>query len=340
MTEPDLRHLFRMTDDTGIFQHSLYGIPNPTEGYTTDDNARALILAGMLYGRSPQKKYEELLYRYMQFLVYAEKDRWFRNFMGYDRNFLEKRGSEDCFGRCIFALGYTVSNKQLPSSLHNAASRLLHRTAYSCESLTYMKSKAYALCGLALWGDSSVQENLKLLSNSVYETYLQCRRTDWQWFEEKITYCSSILPLCMLFASRVLHEDKFLDIGTESLDFLLKVTMKQGFFKPVGCKGWYEKDGIPAAFDEQPVEACGMMLTCREAYHLTENQEYRQAAEKCLNWYFGENSLGLSLLDPETGGCHDGLTETGLNGNEGAESLLCCLIGQLLADSESYSLLP
>ncbi|HEX3027160.1 MAG TPA: glycosyltransferase [Clostridia bacterium] len=330
----DTRYLFRMTDDTGMFQHAVLGVPDPSEGYTSDDNSRALILAEMLYLKTKEQQYEDLMVRYMSYLIYAEKDRWFRNFMGYNRNFLEKRGSEDCFGRCILALGLTVSKDGLPAAVRECADRLLNRVASSCSSLTYLKGKAYALTGLTMWNSPDKQPLIKMLIDSVIDTYVQCRREDWRWFEDTITYCSAVLPLSMFCASD--YDRRCFGIGLESLDFLLEITLRGGVFKPVGCKGWMKHGDIPAEFDEQPVEACGMMLACLKAFELTNDEKYYRNARQCFLWYVGENSLHLSLIDPETGGCRDGLTQYGLNGNEGAESIVCWLISALTAEKEHW----
>ncbi len=327
-----------MTDDTGLFQHAVLGIPDPKEGYTTDDNARALMLAGMLYARFRENKYEDLLVRYLSFLLYAERDRWFRNFMGYDRSFLEKRGSEDCFGRCLWALACTASRESLPESARVCADRLLKRTVTSCSSLSSLKGRAYALTGLTKWGDRSAQPYEKMMVDSIIDTYVQCRREDWHWFEEKMTYCSAILPLSMLCSCEA--DKRCRKIGLESLDFLLKTTMRGGMFKPVGCKGWLTRGGTPAQFDEQPVEACSLMLACLKAQSLTGMRKYGEAARSCFFWYLGKNSLGMPLIDPETGGCRDGLTQSGPNGNEGAESIVCWLIARLIAGEENWFPVP
>lgn len=335
MTDPiDVRYLFRMTDSTGMFQHAVLGVPDPSEGYTTDDNARALVLAAMLYERSCDKRYEELMVRYLSFLLYAEKGRWFRNFMGYDRHFTEKRGSEDCFGRCLLALGYTASRTNLPENVRNCAERLLHRTVSSCSSLTFPKGKAYASVGLSLWKAEDAVPYLEMLRESLADTYLQCRRENWRWFEDKITYCSAVLPLAILCAFDV--KDPKQKIGTESLGFLSELTFRNGMFVPVGCKGWMKCGGKAAVYDEQPVEACSMMFTCLKAYNLTGNGIYLERAKQCFFWYLGCNIGRTSLIDPETGGCRDGLARKGINGNEGAESLICWLTAALLAEQNGW----
>lgn len=335
MTEKiDTRYLFRLTDDTGMLQHAVFGIPDPSEGYTTDDNARALILASMLYEHSPESKSEELMVRCLSFLVYAEKGRWFRNFMSYGRRFLEKRGSEDSFGRCLLALGYLSSRSRLPTPIRACAERLLRRTFTGCSSLTFPKSKAYALMGLTLWNRTEVQPQLKMLREALADTYLQVRREDWHWFEEKMTYCSGIFPLAVLCA----FDDERIkaEIGLESLDFLVDTTFHDNVFTPIGCKGWFEKGGTPARYDQQPVEACSTMLALLKAFQLTGNEIYQKRAHQCFRWYLGDNTQHLFLIDTETGGCRDGLTEHGLNENEGAESLVCWLVSALAAEKHGW----
>ena len=336
----DDRHIFRMTDDTGMFQHAIFGVPNPWEGYTTDDNARALLMADLLYEKYGEKKYEDLIYRYLGFLLYAQKKGWFRNFMGYDRDFIEKKGSEDCFGRCLMALGYTVSRRDLPRAAVEACRRILRRTCHSCEDLSCIKGKAYALTGLLLWNEDDAVPLSGLLCDSVLDSYAQNRRENWRWFEEEMTYCSAILPLAMLLSFEHKGEKRCGEVGFESLDFLLENTMRLGYFKPVGCKGWFKKDGAPAEFDEQPVEACGMLAACLQAYRISGDEKYQSFAEKCLNWYTGENSLHSSMIDSETGGCRDGITACGFNDNEGAESIVCYAIALLEADTLHSSQIP
>lgn len=329
----DTRHLFRMTDCTGLLQHSVCGVPDPKEGYTSDDNARALILAVLLEKRSPGGPYRALAERYLGFLLGAEKRRRFRNFMRYDRSFPEKQGSEDCFGRCILALCFAASSPVLPEADRLCAERLLHRTEAGCADLTFPKSKAYALTGLSLQSGNHT-EYAEPLRESLADTYLQNRRQDWRWFENSVTYCGGILPFALLSAPP--GDGKLSEIALESLDFLLEHEFRGGMFLPVGCRGWFPKGSQPALYDEQPVEACSMMLVCRKAFQATGKSEYRSAALRCFQWYLGRNIAGASMVDPETGGCWDGITPAGLNRNEGAESLLCWLISALLAEEEGW----
>ncbi|MDN5277225.1 MAG: hypothetical protein PWR01_1190 [Clostridiales bacterium] len=324
------QHIFRMTDDTGMLQHAKYGVPDPTKGYTTDDNARALIMAVLLYEQRPVKRYETLLYRYTSFLLNAQnEDGWFRNFMGYDRRFIEERGSEDCFGRCLWALGFTISNEHVPVNIRRVAKYILDRALPNCSKLLSLRGKAYSIIGLGFLDSDQSKVIIRSLATSLAEEYYNHCREDWKWFEDVLTYSNAVLPWAMLVAFQATGEQRFKGIGLESLSFLEKHTFNKGYFKPIGCHGWFEKGGKPAEFDEQPIEACEMLLAYLKAYEITEEDGYLEKAKKCYRWYTGYNSKGVSLIDPETGGCYDGITKDGVNLNQGAESLISYYISIL-----------
>lgn len=334
MKEPEFRlpndiHIFRMTDSTGMLQHAKYGVPDPTHGYTADDNARALIMAAMLFEAANNNRYLDLAFRYLGFLLYARNGAWFRNYMDYDRHFKEDRGSQDCFGRCIWALGFTASRQRLPVGIRQAAEFLLQQTIAGCDELTASRSQAYALIGLHHWNDGQSRDLLLKLASDLSSTYRYTSGKDWKWFDERLTYCNAVMPWAMLSAYEATQEKRYQDIGFESLDFLLSVTFKNNLFQPVGCNGWFLKGQTAARFDEQPVEACETLLACLKAYDLSGKDIYRNRARQCLEWYTGQNSQGISLIDPDTGGCMDGLTPHGPNRNEGAESLVSWMIAFL-----------
>ncbi len=326
---PNDAYIFRMTDDTGMLQHAKRSVPDPCEGYTTDDNARALIMASLLFGLTKRQKYLELAARYLGFLLYARNGAWFRNFMNYDRRFSEERGSEDCFGRCLWALGFTASRTDLPEEMRGVADDLLVQTVSGCSELTYLRAKAYAVIGLNYWkGDGSPESALRLAAG-IKEAYEHCATSDWKWFENKITYCNAVLPWAMLTASESAGEKRYREIGLESLNFLLDKTFSGDIFHPVGCKGWFLKGQEPAEYDQQPVEACETLLACLKAHELTGESRYRDRARQCLGWYTGRNIRKIPLIDSDTGGCRDGLTSGKPNPNEGAESLVSWMIASL-----------
>ncbi|WP_265446741.1 glycosyltransferase [Acetivibrio straminisolvens] len=323
-------HIFRMTDDTGMLQHSKYSLPDPNHGYTTDDNARALIMALMLYKRYGKKKYIDLVYRYSSFLINAQNEKGkFKNFMGYDRRWLEDEGSDDCFGRCLWALGFALSCDFTPKGIRHALLEIFNKAMPHADKLTYLRGKAYSAIGLSFFDNNDSKELVYNIAQSLCRQYDEHKDGEWKWFENIVAYCNNVLPWSLLAAYKVTGEKRFLETAEESLDFLGKITFKDGYFKPVGCNGWLKKGKIQAEFDEQPVEACEAVLTYLEAFELTGKTKYFEKAKICNSWYEGMNSKGIRLIDNETGGCYDGLTEQGVNLNMGAESLVSYIISYL-----------
>ena len=323
-------HIFRMTDDTGMFQHTKFGVPDRTKGYTTDDNARALIMAAMLYEQDPQEKYNKLIYRYMSFLFHAQNGRGkFRNFMGYDRRFLEEEGSEDCFGRSLWALGFVIANESVPLNVKRTANYVVKKAVPNCLDLSYPRAKAYSIIGLEYIGTEESRGYVQRLASSLAEQYEQFRDEEWQRFENALTYSNAVLPWAMLVGYKATGNERFKEIGLESLKFLEGKTFRGGYFKPIGCCGWLVKGKERAEFDEQPVEACETVLAYLEAYVVTGEKSYLKKAKICFEWFEGRNSKGISLIDNETGGCYDGITQNGVNLNQGAESIISYVIANL-----------
>jgi len=323
-------YIFLLTDDTGMMQHSKYSIPDPRHGYTTDDNARALIMALMLYGRYRKKKYTNLAYRYSSFLLNAQNEFGkFRNFMGYDRRWLEEEGSEDCFGRCIWALGYALDCKYTPPGIKNGLQYLMERAFSNVPEINSIRARAYSILGLSHLKSETAKNFVYELAMSLLGQYEENRDNEWKWFESIVTYCNFVLPWSLIAAYRVTGEKRLLEAAEESLGFISGITLKEDYFKPVGCKGWLQKGKEPAEYDEQPVEACEGVLAFLAAYEATDKREYLYNAKKCHAWYEGYNSKGISLIDKKTGGCYDGLTQDGVNLNMGAESIISYVISYL-----------
>lgn len=323
-------YIFLLTDDTGMLQHSKHSLPDPRHGYTTDDNARALIMALMLYQRYKKKKYRDLVYKYASFLLNSQNDRGkFKNFMGYDRKWLEEEGSEDCFGRCLWALGFTLSSEYTPKGVKYGLSHIYRKAVPNVTSLSSPRAKAYSIIGLSHLEGDDTKKLVFETARSLCRQYEEYSDGEWKWFENIVAYCNNVLPWSLISAYKTTGEKRFLEIAEESLEFLGNITFKDGYFKPVGCNGWLLKGGQRAEFDQQTVEACEGVLTYMEAYELTGEKKYLQKAKKCHSWYEGENSKGISLVDSETGGCYDGLTPKGVNLNMGAESLVSYVISYM-----------
>lgn len=326
----DDAHIFRMTDDTGMFQHARISVPDLWKGYTTDDNARALIMAVMLYEKEQNPAYLILIYRYLQFVLYAQNEGGrFRNFMIYSRQFTEREGSEDCFGRCIWALGYTYASDSMPSGIKEACINAIHSALPNVQALTWIRGQAYTLIGLGLISNPAFDALICELADAICKRMEDNADKDWRWFEDNITYDNAVLPWALFAAYSRLGQRRFLRSACESLSFLDSITFRDGFFRAVGCNGWMVRGGEPSLYDEQTLEACTSTLAHLAAYKATSDTTMIELARKSFAWYAGDNSRQESLIDVESGGCCDGITPGGLNRNQGAESIVSYYISRL-----------
>ena len=334
----DDAHIFRMTDDTGMFQHSLFSVPNRLEGYTTDDNARALIMAVMLYEQAQKPDYLALVTRYLGFVLHAQNEIGrFRNFMTYGRDFKEIEGSEDCFGRCLWALGYTYASLSMPSGIKQASLGAVNRALPNIQSLAWARGQAYALIGLGFISSPAIDALICELADSLVGRFeMESEDKDWQWFEDNITYDNAVLPWALFAAYKRSGQEQYLRVARESLAFIDRVTFSGEYFHPIGCNGWWMHDAEISQYDEQPLEACTTALAHIAAYEATGDDRMLALARQCFAWYAGENSRHEGLIDPVTGGCRDGIMANGLNQNQGAESIVGYVIaGLALSDPAS-----
>lgn len=316
-------HIFRMTDDTGILQHSKYGVPDFSSGYTTIDNARALIMAVKLYDQTQSKRVESLIYKYVSFLSNAQnEDGTFRNTMGFDREFLEENDSEECFGRCLWALCSTFSDSGMPHSIKTNARDMIDKALPNCLKLKSSRAAAYVIIGLNYLGYEKTDGYISKLAAMLADHYIHYNNGDWHWFEDSLTSCNAVLPRALLTAFKATKELRYLKIGLESLSFLKRMTFTENYFKPIGSNGLCRQGDESAQLDEHPLEACESTSAYVEAFLITNNVEYIKLAKLCFSWYIGRNSIRHALLDYETGGCHDGIEADSLNPNQGAESII------------------
>ncbi len=340
----NLSHLQHMTDDTGILQHATFAIPNYREGHTTDDNARALIVATLLE-QWGDKRAVELESRYLAFLWYAfdPKTKDFRNFMDFQRNWLERRGSEDSQGRALWALG-TVLNRSNTASLRSLASRIFEQSLLCVLETKSPRAWAFAILGLHEYlqrfaGDRRAHLVMEELAERLLSLYQQNSSGDWRWFEPVLTYCNALLPHAMLLCGESIPNPEMTAVGMEALTWLRDLQRADtagGHFVPIGSNGFYHRGGERARFDQQPVEAQATVSACIEAYRLTGDKTWRDQARSVFEWFLGRNDLNMSLYDPTTGGCRDGLHPDRPNENQGAESTLAflqALLEQRLAEN-------
>ena len=326
-----LNHLYHMTDYTGIFQHALFTVPNYAHGYTTDDNARALLVS-ILLDELGSSESLELASRYLAFLGFAFNDQTkrFRNFMDYPRNWLEESGSDDSHGRALLALGTLLGHSDIPA-FNSMAGWLFEQTVPAILKTTSPRAWAFALLGIYEYsqkfaGDSRANSVRDELAHRLITLYKNNRSDEWRWYENELSYCNAVLPHALITCGHSIQNSEMFDAGLESLSWLSEIQLSSaGHFVPIGSNGFYQKGGERARFDQQPVEAQAMVSASLEALRLTGDALWNVEARRAFEWFLGRNDLNLSLYDPTTGGCRDGLHSDRLNENQGAESTLAFL---------------
>jgi glycosyltransferase involved in cell wall biosynthesis len=334
LPEIKLDHLKAFTDDTGILQHANYTIPDRTHGYCTDDNARALLVAamGQKYRSTNGWGLDFLSGHYLGFLLYAynEKNGRFRNFMTYSRQWTEEIGSEDAHGRAIWSLGTAVAFLQNPGHLAMSTT-LFNKALRAAENFHSPRAIAFSLVGMHAYldkfsGDSDVRRVRKVLADKLFDQFKNNATDAWPWLENALSYANGKLPHALLLSGHRLQRNDMIDMGLNSLKWLLAIQTEDGHFVPIGSNGWYEQGGPRARFDQQPIEANAMVEACVKAFNITRDKTWFDNAVMCFNWFLGHNDLNLPLYDAKTGGCRDGLMADGINQNEGAESSLAWLL--------------
>lgn len=329
-----LVHIARLTDDTGIIQHAKFGIPNLKEGYCLDDNSRALLMVLMAYRQKKDVLALKLAPIYLSYIHYMQnKDGTFRNFLSFNRNFLDEVGSEDSFGRTIWALGYLIANA--PNDSYFQTGKFIFMDAsVNFEKIQSIRGIANTIIGISYYmrsnpSDDSMAEVLRILTYKLIRHYDESRSSDWLWFEALLAYDNGILPLALLRSAEIFKDDKITATALESMEFLTEHTIKDGYLSIIGNEKWYKKDGERSMFAQQPIDALAMVLMYHQAFHLTKDKEYLNKLFSCFMWFLGENDLRMSLFDFETTGCCDGFERYGVNRNQGAESSLAYLISHL-----------
>ena len=334
-----LDHLVRMTDQTGILEHAVFVVPNYPEGYTTDDNARALIVAILLedYGAGAPAGAADLASRYLAFLwlAFDPTTKRFRNCLSYERRWQEREGSEDSHGRALWGLG-TVLGRSKNAGWKGAAGRMFELAVPAAIEFRSPRACAFALLGLQEYldsfpGDRAALSASEALANRLLNSYRCYRSDDWKWFEDGLAYSNARLPQALIRAGMRAWNEEMVAAGLEALDWLVAIQRCEvkGHFVPIGSQGFYSMTTEKARFDQQPVEACAVVSACLQAYRATGKGRWRKAAWSAFNWFLGDNDLQIALYDPTTGGCRDGLHPDRANENQGAESTLSFLMALL-----------
>ena len=333
-------HLLTLTDDTGILQHAIFSVPNAREGYTTDDNARALVVS-ILLDENPEyadrREYPNLSHRYLSFLwlaFHADSGR-FRNYLGYDRRWLEDVGSDDSHGRALWSIGKVLGLSQ-NAGLRGAAGRLFEAAVPA--TLTFTSPRAWAYCILGMqayldWfpGDRAIQSARNILANRLLDIYERSHSDTWRWFEKSLSYSNARLSQALILAGWRSDNQRMIEAGMDSLKWLVAEQHRDDkeIFVPIGSNGFFIEGNEKARFDQQPVEACATISACLEVYRLTEESQWLEEARRVFGWFLGKNDLQVPLYDALTGGCRDGLHPDRVNENQGAESTLSFLMALL-----------
>jgi hypothetical protein len=332
--EVNLDHLCHMTDSTGIFQHASYAGPNRAEGYCTDDNARALILA-VLLGQLEEapRRVGTLTTTYATFLheAFDAKTARFHNFLGVDRRWLDERGSEDSHGRAIWALG-TAVGRSARSRTRAMAEQLFTQALPALVDFTSPRAWAFSLIGIHEYlrrktSDRRVKAMRNELTQRLVAIFDKVAEPGWIWFEQGLTYDNAKLAHALIVSGRATEQENVYERGMRALRWLVGVqTAPHGHLRPIGSNGFYRRNGARAEFDQQPIEAQTTVSACLEAYRVTHDPWWHAQAQRAFDWFLGANDLGVELYASQTGGCRDGLHADRGNENQGAESTLAFLM--------------
>ncbi|BAM02620.1 hypothetical protein [Phycisphaera mikurensis] len=354
----DLTQLRRMTDDTGLFQHCVFATPDANHGYCIDDNARALIVAvrhAALFGHDEA---EISIHRYLGFLHHARNPETgaFRNFMGFDRRWLESVGSNDSQGRTVWALGEAVRLAPDTNTLR-LAEGLYHHAIDASEALDSLRAQAFTILGADAFlrrmaGHGPSVAAIERFGRHLHRRLRAHRRGGWPWWEDEVSYDNARLPQALLVAAGRLEDAAMAADALASLDWLW--TVQEGetpggspCVSIIGNDGWLCRDGTRARFDQQPLEAAALVDACLDAARVADGADagedaarWRERATLASGWFHGVNDLGVCLVDPETHACRDGLHPGGVNQNQGAESVLALLMSELDLAADAAQRIP
>ncbi|MCK4859065.1 MAG: glycosyltransferase family 4 protein [Candidatus Omnitrophica bacterium] len=344
-------YLEMLTDNIGVVQHGFYSVQNRATGYALDDNARALIFAVRYYNHYRDEKSLRLVSTYLSFLYFSQKANGnFYTLMDYNKNFLESGEiEEDAYGRALWASGITLSST-LHNNLRATAKHIFDNALKEINNIKFLRAKAFAIMGLYYYQKTypeakGIQDKIEKLADFLVKAFREHSTSssnkqgrEWKWFEDELTYSNGRLPESLFLAYKISNNKTYLQIAKESLSFLTDLLIVHNQLVLIGNKGWcckkdYLNEGKRPIYDQQPVDANSMVEVYFRAYQITREESYYKKALLSFRWFLGENSKGEWLYDKITGGCFDGLTEKGLNLNQGAESSIAYLLSRLCLEN-------
>ncbi len=324
-------YFFNLTDNIGVLQHAKFSIPARREGYTVDDNARALVLVTRALTRWPDGRLSDLQRRLLAFLLLMQSENGqLHNLMDFSQRIMDQPSVGDHLGRTLWAMG-AVINSKVPTGMKKSARLIFDRALPWIEKSTPPRTKAYGCLGLAERlmaepNETNLTSNLQNMAASLVESYAGSSTPGWEWFESILSYDNARLSQALFAAHKLLGDAELLDCAERSLTFLMKTTTVNDMFVPIGSNGWFVKKGNRAVYDQQPIEAGTMIETTITALNSVKSAAYERALRRAIGWFFGLNTKSAQVYDVASGACYDAITPVGVNENQGAESTISFLL--------------
>jgi len=334
----NLNHLKQMTTNTGIIQFSKFNQPDVSSGYTLDDNARALVAMCMYYTLTGNEKNLVYIHKYLRFIQFCQQPGGdFLNYVDYCNEFSDQNkitNLDDSNGRAVWALGYLVSlTGIIPEKTISDAKAMIQRAMPHVERIYSTRAMAFAIKGLYYFHNEMKSSESGRLIESLAKRLVQMYRHEsgekWNWFEGYLTYANSILPEAMLYTWLLTGDKTYKDIAVSSFDFLTSQTFNENGIEVISNRNWLRKGHTAGHFGEQPIDVAYTVMTLSKFYDVFPDELYRLKMETAFNWFLGNNRLHQIIYNPCTGGCYDGLEETHVNLNQGAESTVSYLMARL-----------
>jgi len=336
--EINLSHLKHMTTNTGIIQFSQINQPDIQSGYTLDDNARAMVALCMHIKETGLTDSLPEIGKYLSFIRLCQKDTGnFYNYVNQNNQFTDQNETtnlEDSNGRAVWALGYVISLKDLlPPSIIAEAESILENALPYLGNMHSPRAMAFAIKGF-YFAQSTIPSTkgkalIRVFSNRLVQMYKHESSDEWQWFESYMTYANSVLPEAMLYAYLLSGEIIYKVIAESSFQFLLSQIFNENGIEVISNKKWLQKGQKAGKNGEQPIDVAYTIMTLNQFYEVFKDEDYLLKMEKAFNWFLGDNRLHQIIYNPCTGGCYDGMEDTHVNLNQGAESTISYLMARL-----------
>jgi len=338
-------HILKMTDDFGMIQFAKLSNPDKNSGYTVDDNARALLTLGLYYEKTKDKEILKYLKKYLEFLDYAlDTSGYFRNYIDKDKKFIEEKNSiesdENPTTRALYALARFSSIKCIPENLRKKALNIFSKSTREDIVFTYSRSISFYIKALhyilKINNDNKYLSQLKLYTDTLIKRFEKNGSPDWFWPENYLSYSNGLIPEAIILAYKTTGDKKYLEIGIQKAEFLIKHSFSKNLFIPIGQNGWFYKGKTKISFDQQPEETAGIVELTKTLYEVTGKKKYLKYMYKTFNWFLGDNVLNQVVYDCATSGCYDGIGEKEINLNQGAESIVSYLMARFSVETPEY----